>query len=137
MTKRYLKFIYYYLLMIFLFCTCCYIYAKLTNYFYQKKTHTIKLYSTQELKDKTQKINKWLDEKSKLYIQDINVESCNDIPEIMELLGINKVSILSNHPSYNSSQNKNIMWNLKKPQDGLLGVYFKPRTNPFKINISI
>ncbi|WP_284928648.1 DUF2963 domain-containing protein [Candidatus Phytoplasma sp. AldY-WA1] len=127
MTKRYLKFFYYYLLTIFLFCTCCYIHAKLTNYFYQKTTHTIKLYSTQELKDK------WLTTQSELDIQNINVESCNDIPEIMKLLGINDVSILSNDPSYNSSDDNRIIYNLKKPQDGLLDVYFKPRTNPFKI----
>jgi antitoxin component YwqK of YwqJK toxin-antitoxin module len=127
MTKRYLKFIYYYLLMIFLFCTCCYIHAKLTNYFYQKKTHTIKTYSTQELKDK------WLAIQPELFIQNINVESRDDIPKIMELSGINGVSISSTNPSYNSDYSNCIIWNLKNPQNGLLGVYFKPRTNPFKI----
>jgi hypothetical protein len=126
MTKRYLKFFYYYLLTIFLFCTCCYIHAKLTNYFYQKKTHTIKLYSTQKLKDK------WLVTQPELYIQNINVESRKDIPKIMELLDINKVRIPYRFPSYNGD-NDCMYWYLKNPQDGLLNVYFKSRNNPFKI----
>jgi len=127
MTKRYLKFFYYYLLTIFLFCTCCYIHAKLTNYFYQKKTHTIKTYSTQELKDK------WLTKQPELIVQNINVESFNDIPKNMKLLGVNGVSISSTNPSYNSNYSNCIIWNLKNPQDGLFDIYFKPRSNPFKI----
>ncbi|WP_284928716.1 hypothetical protein [Candidatus Phytoplasma sp. AldY-WA1] len=127
MTKRYLKFFYYFLLIIFLFFTYCYIYAKIANYFYQKKTHTIKMYTTQELKDK------WLATQSEVFIQNINVESRNDIPKIMDLLGINDVRILNLNSNYNSSFYKELCWNLKNPQDGLLDVYFKPRPNPFKI----
>ncbi|WP_284928258.1 hypothetical protein [Candidatus Phytoplasma sp. AldY-WA1] len=126
MTKRYLKFIYYFFLIIFLFFTYCYIYAKIANYFYQKKTHTIKMYTTQELKDK------WLTTQPKLFIQNINVESRDDIPKIMKLLGIDDIIIDDINSNYNSSFNKHLSWNLKDPKDGLLGIYFQPRSNPFK-----
>jgi hypothetical protein len=126
MTKRYLKIIYYFFLIIFLFFTYCYIYAKIANYFYQKKTYTIKMYTTQELKDK------WLTTQSEVSIQNINVESRNDIPKIMKLLGIDDISIKDINSNYNSSFNKRLYWNLKDPKDGLLGIYFQPRPNPFK-----
>ncbi|WP_026071935.1 hypothetical protein, partial [Vaccinium witches'-broom phytoplasma] len=64
---------------------------------------------------------------------DMNVLDINDIPHILKYYNLS-ASVNKQIPtSFNQYNESFIHWHLKNPPSGLLGVYFKPRLNPFKI----
>ncbi|WEK82471.1 MAG: hypothetical protein PR2021_4030 [Candidatus Phytoplasma pruni] len=63
---------------------------------------------------------------------DINVLDHKDIPNVLKYFHLQCSGVL-HKPSYNNYQQTNLYYYLKNPPSGLLGVYFKPRFNPFKI----
>ncbi|WP_017191746.1 hypothetical protein [Poinsettia branch-inducing phytoplasma] len=63
---------------------------------------------------------------------DINVLNHKDIPNVLKYFHLQCSGVL-HKPSYNNYQQTNLYYYLKNPPSGLLGVYFKPRFNPFKI----
>jgi hypothetical protein len=97
--------------------------AKLQNSFHQQTTHSVKLYSTQQLKDK------WVLSQPKLIIHDLYVPA-NKTIESFNIDGISMNGFYDS-PRYNCSGSKLLNWYLKNPPKNLLGVYFKPRKNPF------
>ncbi|ABC65318.1 hypothetical protein AYWB_201 [Aster yellows witches'-broom phytoplasma AYWB] len=64
---------------------------------------------------------------------DINVLDKEDIPNILKYYDISASVYNYIPPSYNLYNDPKIHWYLKNPSKDLLGIYFKPRTNPFKI----
>nr|WP_017192188.1 hypothetical protein [Milkweed yellows phytoplasma] len=63
----------------------------------------------------------------------MNVLDINDIPHILKYYNLS-ASVNKQIPtSFNQYNESFIHWHLKNPPSGLLGVYFKPRLNPFKI----
>jgi len=107
----------------------CFIYANLQNSFYQQTTHSIKTYSTQQLKDK------WVSSQPKLIRHDLYATAAKDIPEIIKYFKIDGISMngVFDSPRYNLSGSPYLNWYIKNPPKNLLGVYFKPRKNPFYI----
>jgi hypothetical protein len=106
-----------------------FIYAKLQNSFHQQTTHFIKTYSTQQLKDK------WVSSQPKLIRHDLYAIADKDIPKTIESFNIDGIWMngFYDSPRYNRSGSKFLNWYLKDPPKNLLGVYFKPRKNPFQI----
>jgi hypothetical protein len=101
--------------------------AKLQNSFHQQTTHPIRLYSTQQLKDK------WVSSQPKLIRHDLYATADKDIPKIIKYFKIDGISMHNfyDSPRYNCSGSQYLNWYLKDPPKNLLGVYFKPRKNPF------
>ncbi|WP_341266633.1 hypothetical protein [Candidatus Phytoplasma fraxini] len=65
---------------------------------------------------------------------DINILELEDIPNILKYYDISTAVGKNMPPSYNSYKTPQILnWYLKNLSKDLLGIYFKPRTNPFKI----
>ncbi|MGI3136038.1 MAG: hypothetical protein ACN23H_00410 [Candidatus Phytoplasma vitis] len=77
-----------------------------------------------------------LDTQPKLKRNDITIMSKKDIPNKMKSLGVDGVNIKEedyDKPLYNRSGSKILNWEFKNPPTNLLGVYFKTRNNPSKI----
>ncbi|MCQ9618815.1 MAG: hypothetical protein NOI47_000397 [Candidatus Phytoplasma pruni] len=65
---------------------------------------------------------------------DINVLDRKDIPNVLKYFNLQCGGFYDpNIPSYNAYRQTTLYYYLKNPPSGLLGVYFKPRLNPFKI----
>jgi len=69
----------------------------------------------------------------KLIIHDLYATADKDIPKIIKYFKIDGISMHNfyDSPRYNLSDSKYLNWYLKDPPKNLLGVYFKPRKNPF------
>ncbi|WP_323847684.1 MAG: hypothetical protein Q2306_02305 [Phytoplasma sp.] len=95
------------------------------NYFDQKTKSKIKLIDYETLQQE------WLNTQPKLKRYDINILEKDDIPNILKYYDVTCTSAFPT-PSYNAFKQNNLYWYLKNPPQGLLGVYFKSRPNPFK-----
>ncbi|KXT29434.1 hypothetical protein AXA84_0079 [Candidatus Phytoplasma oryzae] len=100
------------------------VYAK--PFFYQQSCLPIKIANIKNLQEE------WLKTQLKIKKYDFNVSNIKDIQDIMKFLNINLDYIENDIPSYNSFNNLSIKNYLKDPPEGLLGIYLKPRINPFK-----
>ncbi|WP_349402041.1 putative membrane protein [Candidatus Phytoplasma solani] len=100
-----------------------------SSYFQCRTKSVIKLADNEELQQE------WLKTQPKLKRYDLNIISKADIPKLMELFNVNGVSLYGSSgspPGHNSRLNKIVgTWWFKNPPKGLMGVYLKPRTNPF------
>ncbi|XXP77402.1 MAG: hypothetical protein AB3N34_00435 [Lettuce witches'-broom phytoplasma] len=95
------------------------------SYFHKQIKTTIKLISNQTLQQQ------WLSKQPKLRRHDINVSNKDYIPGMLKYYDITDASAYS-PPSYNAANSGTMHWYFKNPPQGLLGVYFKARPNPFK-----
>ncbi|WP_284928456.1 hypothetical protein [Candidatus Phytoplasma sp. AldY-WA1] len=122
-----IKIIFIFVIIILLIHPFYFIYAKLQNSFHQQTTHSVKLYSTQQLKDK------WVLSQPKLIRYDLYATADKDIPKIIEYFKIDGITMHNfyDSPRYNLGNSQYLNWYLKDPPKNLLGVYFKPRKNPF------
>ncbi|MEC4558607.1 MAG: hypothetical protein U9532_00210 ['Conium maculatum' witches'-broom phytoplasma] len=96
------------------------------NYFHKQTKSQIKLTDCETLKQE------WLNTQTKFKRHDINVLDKDDIPNILKYFDIQTSIYGLKNPSYNPYNKQFFYPKLKKPPQGLLGVYFKPRPNPFK-----
>jgi len=71
----------------------------------------------------------------KLIIHDLYATADKDIPKIIKYFKIDGISMngVFDSPRYNLSGSPYLNWYIKNPPKNLLGVYFKPRKNPFHI----
>ncbi|WP_284928618.1 hypothetical protein [Candidatus Phytoplasma sp. AldY-WA1] len=113
------------LTIIFLLCILSiFIIIATTNYFFTEKQELIQFADLEECK------REWLQTQRPLQRHDIYVMSKHEIPEYMKNFNIDVDTPY--RPAYNSYNNESLIWYLKEPENGLLGIYFKPRYNPFK-----
>ncbi|AYJ01095.1 hypothetical protein CWO85_00895 [Candidatus Phytoplasma ziziphi] len=102
------------------------------SYFHRQTKSNIKLADCETLQQE------WLTFQPKTKRYDINIfkstdsiENKKNINSYLAYFNCN-IEILLSTPSFNSYQNKILINDFKNPPQGLLGVYFKPRINPFK-----
>ncbi|MDV3196572.1 MAG: hypothetical protein Q8871_00865, partial [Pigeon pea little leaf phytoplasma] len=76
---------------------------------------------------------KWLASQPQMKRYDIPVLSKASIPEILKYFQIETSTDGLDNPSYNPYGRDFFYFELKDPSSGLLGVYLKPRNNPFCI----
>ncbi|MDV3195497.1 MAG: hypothetical protein Q8894_02140 [Sweet potato little leaf phytoplasma] len=75
----------------------------------------------------------WLASQPQMKRYDIPVLSKESIPEILKYFNIETSPYGLDNPSYNPYGRDFFYFELKDPSSGLLGVYLKPRNNPFCI----
>ncbi|MGL9687718.1 MAG: hypothetical protein ACQBVK_02935 [Candidatus Phytoplasma sp. TWB_XP] len=101
-----------------------------SSFFHNQNKTKIKLADYKTLQQE------WLTFQPKMKRYDFQVLSKESIPEILKYAGI-KSNVIAyddfNTPSYNSFNDSIFYWHTKDPPEGLIGVYFKPRSNPFNI----
>ncbi|WP_320414844.1 DUF2963 domain-containing protein [Mulberry dwarf phytoplasma] len=101
------------------------------SFFHRQTKSTIKLADYKTLQEE------WLTFQPKMKRYDISVLSKESIPEILKYAGIKSDVVAYDNfktPSYNSNNDSIFYWHIKDPPEGLMGVYFKPRSsNPFNI----
>ncbi|MDO8079032.1 hypothetical protein OC716_02110 [Candidatus Phytoplasma aurantifolia] len=73
----------------------------------------------------------WLENQSKLKRYDISVLTKQSISDILKYFQIETVLHDLNRPTYNPYHHNFLCQEFKNPPSGLLGVYLKPRINPF------
>jgi hypothetical protein len=112
---------------ILLSCLSLIIIKAIPNYFYNSKQETISFFDQDEYEQE------WLLSQPKLIRHDLYAIADKDIPKTIESFNINGIWMngFYDSPRYNRSGSKFLNWYLKDPPKNLLGVYFKPRKNPF------
>ncbi|GLH60564.1 hypothetical protein PAWBP_3020 [Paulownia witches'-broom phytoplasma] len=98
-----------------------------SSFFHNQNETKIKLADYQTLQQE------WLATQPKMKRYDIPVLSKESIPEILKYFNIEIFNRGLENPAYNPYAKGYFCWDLKDPPSGLLGVYFKARQNPFKI----
>ncbi|GLH62023.1 hypothetical protein [Hydrangea phyllody phytoplasma] len=98
-----------------------------SSFFHNQNETKIKLADYQTLQQE------WLATQPKMKRYDIPVLSKESIPEILKYFNIEIDNRDLLKPTYNPYANTYFWWFLKDPPEGLMGVYFKPRSNPFNI----
>ncbi|MBS2126594.1 hypothetical protein J8J04_02775 ['Fragaria x ananassa' phyllody phytoplasma] len=101
--------------------------STLTAIFKNKQNPKLKLTDYETLQQE------WLNTQPKFKRQDINVLDKKDIPNILKYFDIQTSIYGLEEPSYNPYNKQFFDPKLKNPHQGLLGLYFKHRTNPFNI----
>lgn len=98
-----------------------------SSFFHNQNETKIKLADYQTLKQE------WLSTQPKMKRYDITVLSKESIPEILKYFDILISHYDLTNPAYNPYNSNFFRWHIKDPPKGLLGIYFKPRSNPFNI----
>ncbi|UQV27402.1 hypothetical protein H7686_0001100 [Candidatus Phytoplasma asiaticum] len=90
-----------------------------------------------QLSDSQTLQQKWLENQPKLKRYDISVLTKQSILEILKSFKIETSTYELDNPAYNPYGLDFFYWELKDPPSGLLGVYLKPRNNPFHIRYPV
>ncbi|WEX20409.1 MAG: hypothetical protein TB2022_3260 [Candidatus Phytoplasma citri] len=75
----------------------------------------------------------WLSYQPKMKRYDISVLTKQSIPDILNYFQVKTSTYRLDRPAYNPYGRDFFCWELKDPPPGLLGVFLKPRNNPFHI----
>ncbi|MDV3196115.1 MAG: hypothetical protein Q8885_01105 [Candidatus Phytoplasma stylosanthis] len=98
-------------------------------YFHKRINNEIKINKKENMKEEFIDISKTSIKRYDIYLQDKNIKYIKDI-----LQSYNNQDIIfldTNNPSYNSFEGNSLIYNIKKPPKGLIGVYLTPRNNIF------
>jgi hypothetical protein len=71
-----------------------------------------------------------LEKQKKLKKYDFNISDKQEIKEILKKFDI-EINFINDQTSYNKYNDYSLLYNLKKPPEELIGIYLKPRLNPF------
>ncbi|MGL9687615.1 MAG: hypothetical protein ACQBVK_02385 [Candidatus Phytoplasma sp. TWB_XP] len=117
----------YFIIILYIIIFNFYLSTSAHSYFHHRSTSKIKLSDYQTLQQE------WLAIQPKLIRHDFQVLDKESIPDILKYFNVEAYLYDISTPSYNPYGYTFFDPKLKNPPSGLIGVYFKPRNNPFNI----